>query len=74
MNRCLKWNRALEGIRKYISSKGIKVNKNNFYKEVKIINDFCKKNFIKGSLSDKVLEISKDFEKFKMYINEKDKI
>ena len=71
MSRCTKWNNALSGLSKSIQQSGIKTNSSNFKEEKKVIEDFCKKEKINGSFSEKVLKVSDNYNSFKAFIDEK---
>ena len=71
MSRFKQWRSALVGLSKSIEQSGIKTNKSNFKEEKKVIDDFCRKEKIGGSFSEKVLKVSDNYNSFKDFINEK---
>jgi hypothetical protein len=70
MSRCNDWTNALSGLSNTIKSNGIKLNKSNYNIEIKIINKYCNLNKIKGSLSQRILETSQQFNQFKQYLKQ----
>ena len=69
MNRFRKWNNALSGISKFLKKQGIKLHEYNMKGEIKIINQYSTKHNLKGSLSERILLISENFEQFKKEYN-----
>lgn len=73
MSRFHEWTSAWNGMINYMNKVGIRVYKHNTIKEGHIFNDYCRKNKIKGSFSERVLLVEEDFESFRKYIDEKSK-
>lgn len=71
MSRCKKWNSALSGLSKTIEQSGMKTNNTNFKEEKKVIDEFCRKEKINGSFSERVLQVSENYNSFKSFVKDK---
>ena len=71
MSRYQEWNKALNGMSKAMRGMGFKTTPFNRNIESEVISEYCKINKIEGIFSDKVLIVSKEFEKFKLFLAEK---
>lgn len=81
MSRFRDWNNAWSGIEKYLTSQGFVLdirnvkNKKNRYVVIEIRNivkKYSKYKKLNGSITDKYIEISNDFNSFKQWISEQD--
>ena len=70
MSRYSQWGNALVGLSKTIQSFGYKTNYSNFNVEINVIKKYCKQNSIKGSLSQQILNVSKEYNQFKKYLKQ----
>lgn len=71
MSRCKKWNSALSGLAKTVQQSGLKTNDANFKEEKKVIDQFCRKEKIDGSFSERVLKVSENYNQFKAFVKDK---
>jgi len=77
MSRFKDWNNAVSGIGNFLETQGLTLDIRNtkgkkdmfFGVEIqKIVHKYCNKHKIKGSFSDRVLIIQKDFKTFRDYV------
>ena len=69
MSKCNDWHKCYEGIISYIERQpNIKTNQHNLSVEQRLINQYSNETNLKGSFSERILLINKDFESFKKFI------